>query len=264
MTKGLEGRIVVFAGPSLPSAVRPVDPALEWRPPAMGGDAVALADAGPRSVVLIDGFFETVPAIRHKELLVLIASGIPVIGGASMGALRAAELHPFGMIGVGKIFGAYLSGRLTGDDEVAVLHGPEDWDWTPLTEALVNVRATILRAVRRRVVPVEVGRAITETAVDIFYKDRTWPRLLDALDDGNIFEPHQSRAFRDWLVTGAVNLKQFDALACIERALAPANRISEERPFPPDTAYSRDLAQQVALGIRRRPGHDALHPGSVP
>ena len=48
-----------------------------------------------------------------------MAAGTQVFGAASMGALRAAELAPFGMIGVGAIFAAYRDGRLTGDDEVA-------------------------------------------------------------------------------------------------------------------------------------------------
>ena len=81
--------------------------------------------------MLIDGLFDASPAVRHKELLQLMARGVPVIGAASMGALRAAELAPFGMIGVGRIFTAYAAGALVGDDEVALLHGPEELGWTP-------------------------------------------------------------------------------------------------------------------------------------
>src|SRR5688572_32760283 len=54
----------------------------------------------------------------------LFRSGVRVFGAASMGALRAAELQPFGMIGVGQVFQAYRRGHLTDDDEVAVAHGP--------------------------------------------------------------------------------------------------------------------------------------------
>src|SRR5213076_1722914 len=146
------GRILVFAGPSLPPAARPVDGVFEWRAPAMAGDGLAALEEAPRAVVLIDGLFDRYPAIRHKELLALIEAGVPVVGGASMGALRAAELHTLGMIGVGRIFEAYASGRINGDDEVAVLHGPADMDWAALTVPLVNVRATLARALRERVI----------------------------------------------------------------------------------------------------------------
>ena len=43
-----------------------------------------------------------------------------------MGALRAAELHAFGMRGVGRIFEAFRDGELEDDDEVAVVHGPAE------------------------------------------------------------------------------------------------------------------------------------------
>ena len=252
MSPDLNDRIVVFAGPSLPTAARPPDDIFAWLPPAIAGDAVALADVRPRAVVLIDGLFDSVPAIRHKELLTLVARGIPLIGGASMGALRAAELHTLGMIGVGRIFDAFASGLLTGDDEVAVVHGPEDWDWTPLTEALVNVRATVLRAVRQGVVGAPIGRRMTAIATNMFYKDRTWPRLLDELEDRHIVPPARSRILRDWLVTSAVNLKQQDAEACLRCATDPGLLRGPRRPYPPDTIFARDLIEQVNTGVRRR------------
>lgn len=253
MTHHLDGRIVVFAGPSLPPAVRPADPIFAWLAPAMAGDAIALGAARPRAVVLIDGLFDVSPAIRHKELLVLMARGVPLIGGASMGALRAAELHSRGMIGVGRIFDAFANGRLTGDDEVAVLHGPADWDWAPLTEALVNVRATVLSAVRAGVVDVGAGRRILAAARNFFYKDRTWPRVLKALAGAGALSPAQSRALEDWLPSGGVNLKQIDALACLERALLVDPSQLEPRPFPPMTAFATYLADQVLSGVRSRP-----------
>ena len=52
--------------------------------------------------------------------------GIQVLGASSMGALRAAELHGFGMIGYGTIFEWYRDGLIDGDDEVALWHEPEE------------------------------------------------------------------------------------------------------------------------------------------
>ncbi|MGV9708646.1 TfuA-like protein [Streptomyces sp. NPDC003483] len=37
--------------------------------------------------------------------------GVKAIGAASIGALRAAELAPFGMFGVGRIYTAYARGE---------------------------------------------------------------------------------------------------------------------------------------------------------
>ena len=125
--------VLIHAGPSLAPQTRPLLHGWEWRPPAVAGDALRAISLKPRAFVLIDGVFDAVCAIRHKELLELLAEGVQVIGASSMGALRAAELHPFGMEGVGHIFEGYAAGRLTCDDEVALLHGPVELDWLPLT-----------------------------------------------------------------------------------------------------------------------------------
>ncbi|MGI8839304.1 MAG: TfuA-like protein [Caulobacteraceae bacterium] len=250
MTADLRGRIVVFAGPSLPPARRPNDPRFAWAPPAVAGDALALLDAAPRAVILIDGLFDEWPAIRHKELLALISRGVPLIGGASMGALRAAELSSHGMIGVGAIFAAYASGRLDGDDEVAVVHGPAEWDWAPLTEPLVNVRATILAAVRGRVVDVAAGRDILLHASRMFYKERTWPSLLSAVIKSHGPGDRALNAFENWLPSGRIDLKQMDALACLDEALLARSRTS--RPSAPETLFTIALQQEIARRDHRR------------
>jgi hypothetical protein len=58
--------------------------------------------------------------------LVALSKGVEVSGAASMGvALRAAELHPYGMIGIGRAYRLFRRGLLTDDDELAVIHAPE-------------------------------------------------------------------------------------------------------------------------------------------
>jgi hypothetical protein len=54
--------------------------------------------------------------------------GVHVFGAASMGALRAAEMHSLGMVGIGTIFQWYRDGKIVADDEVAVRHGPPNSD----------------------------------------------------------------------------------------------------------------------------------------
>ena len=54
----------------------------------------------PGAIGVIDGYFDGVPSVWHKEILWALSQGIRVFGGASMGALRAAELDGFGMTGV--------------------------------------------------------------------------------------------------------------------------------------------------------------------
>ena len=83
--------------------------------PHRGGRLVAAVEVAlerPVAIGLIDGYFERVPSVSHKEILWAMSQGIVVIGAASMGALRAAELAPFGMLGVGLtgLMASFMSG----------------------------------------------------------------------------------------------------------------------------------------------------------
>ena len=99
-------------------------------PPVAVGDVLALARRrGVARIAIIDGYFERMAAVWHKEILLALERGIAVWGAASMGALRAAELAPFGMIGVGAIYRAFARGALVADDEVAVAHLPAEYGY---------------------------------------------------------------------------------------------------------------------------------------
>ena len=65
-------------------------------------------------IVIIDGSFDWTPSVLHKEILVALELGIKVIGGVSIGALRAMELSKFGMIGFGRIYKGRRDGRPSG------------------------------------------------------------------------------------------------------------------------------------------------------
>ena len=172
---------VIFAGPSLALGDAELPAGFVRQPPAGQGDVYRAAKARPRAIGLIDGYFEGVPSVWHKEILWAMANGIAVYGGASMGALRAAELAPFGMIGVGRIFESYRDGIIEADDEVALLHGPAETGFAPLTEPLVNVRATCDAASAAGIVAGDEAQAIVTAAQAIFYKERTWRAIAASL-----------------------------------------------------------------------------------
>ncbi|HEY9421116.1 MAG TPA: TfuA domain-containing protein [Thermoanaerobaculia bacterium] len=138
--------VIVFAGPTLAGEALPEG--FQLRPPAQRGDVLAALTAQPRTLVLLDGYYYTVPAVTHKELLYALDAGVRVIGAASLGAFRAVELAPWGMIGAGRVFEAYRDGELDGDDEVALLHAPAEYGYRPVTVALVEVREAVRGMVR--------------------------------------------------------------------------------------------------------------------
>jgi hypothetical protein len=208
-------KAVVFVGPSLPPAFRPADPAFEWRPPVKQGEVYNAALSRPAIIGIIDGYFEVTPTVWHKEILWAMAHGIHVYGSASIGALRAAELHSFGMKGVGRIFESYRDGILEDDDEVAVLHGPKELGYPIVTESMVNIRATLDAAIAAGVLDPARAARLAEIAKSVFYKDRSCGLLTGLAADSGLSAPATAR-FAAWLKGGRVDQKRADALALID------------------------------------------------
>jgi ribosomal protein S12 methylthiotransferase accessory factor len=206
-----EVKAVIFAGPSLPPRLRPADPRLDWRPPARQGDLYRATLERPAIIGLIDGYFEVVPSVWHKEILWAMAEGIHVYGAASTGALRAAELAAFGMRGIGKIFEAFRDGILEDDDEVAILHGPAELGYPALTESLVNIRATLECAVVGGILDEDEVKRLIAAGKAWFYKKRDWDALLTL--GANPAPP--SEALADRLRGARVDQKRIDALEMV-------------------------------------------------
>lgn len=206
--------IYVFVGPTLSAEEARKELDAVFLPPAAQGDVYRAAREHPEAIGLIDGYFERVPAVWHKELLWAMAEGIHVYGSASMGALRAAELAPFGMRGVGATFEAFLHGDLEDDDEVAVMHAPAEEGYRPLSEAMVNIRATLASAERAEVLGSATRAALERLAKGIHYPERDYPTLLARARQEGLPAAELER-FRVWLPRGRINQKREDALAML-------------------------------------------------
>jgi hypothetical protein len=148
---------------------------------------------------------------------------VHVFGAASMGALRAAELEPFGMRGVGCIFEAYRDGVLAGcggeafedDDEVAVVHGPAETGYVAVSEAMVNIRFTLAAAEEAGLIAPAVRGQLVAIAKGLFFPERSYERVLAAARDAGLAES-ALEALQAWLPTGRVDQKRADALAMLQ------------------------------------------------
>jgi len=201
---------VIFAGPSLPPSLRPADPALVWRPPARQGELYRAALTRPAIIGLVDGYFEATPTVWHKEILWAMQAGIHVYGAASIGALRAAELDVFGMRGIGRVYEDFRDGLLEDDDEVAVLHGPEELGYPTLTEAMVNIRATFEAAAKAGVVDRVLAGRLTGVAKALFYKERDYDTVLQRATASGLSSASLDR-LAAWLPRSWVDRKRADA-----------------------------------------------------
>ena len=211
---------ILFAGPTLfgeteGSALRAA-PDISCPGPAGQGDIARAVLDGATSIGLVDGRYEDVAAPWHKEILFALSSGVRMFGAASIGALRAAECEPFGMIGIGEIFERYRSGELVDDSDVAQLHAPEELSYLPLTEALVNVEATLRNLVEKGEIDRQVVAQLQAAARRIFFKDLTYDAVLACSGLGAAERDAVAAA----IARGKVDLKRRDAHALVDVMIA--------------------------------------------
>jgi hypothetical protein len=219
-------RVVVFLGPSLSREEARRRCAADFRPPVAQGDVLRALDDGAQAIGIVDGVFGHVPAVWHKEILVALEAGIHVAGAGSMGALRAAELDGFGMVGIGEVYAQYRSGALEDDDEVAVAHADADLGWRPISEAMVNVRDHCRRAVAARALTEDASAAIVAAAKRMHYPDRRYPIILLEARTAGVGAAEVKR-FEAWLAADGPNLKARDAVALLRYLAAPRRRRPE-------------------------------------
>ncbi len=173
------GPIIVFLGPTLALGEAQQNLDAIYLPPAAQGSVIrAVERFRPSAILLIDGSFQSEPAVRHKELLWALSRGIRVVGTASMGALRAAELCRYGMEGVGLIFRWYRRCQFAPDDAVAVLHGPSEVNCSPLTQALVDLRMSFRLAERHGHIDVNLRQRLDFAAAQLNFRDRTMDHVV--------------------------------------------------------------------------------------
>jgi len=190
-------RAVIFTGPSLSHDDAKKILEAEYLPPVKRGDVLTAFEKGVRIIGIIDGVFHQDVAISPREILEVLRKGGVIVGGSSMGALRAAELDNFGMIGVGEIYRMYRSGEIDSDDEVAVVFNPITFE--PISEPLVNIRWTFKKMIEKKLLLEDVATNLIEIARRTHYSRR------------------KAKKLKELILRHSVNLKRLDAIKVVEK-----------------------------------------------
>ncbi|MDH6130647.1 hypothetical protein P3T37_000014 [Kitasatospora sp. MAA4] len=167
--------LVVFAGPSLVGSPLAELGGHLILPPVRDGDLTALTELPepPATVLMIDGYFGAGQAVNLTEIQATLRQGIRLYGCSSMGALRAVEARPWGMIGLGAIFLDYLTGARTSDENVVLMH---DDEYRALTVPMVNVDALCALLASCGVDP-DRCRAYRRRVGGLYFGDRSFSAL---------------------------------------------------------------------------------------
>jgi hypothetical protein len=242
--------VYVFLGPSLPLDHARAILDATYLPPVQQGDLLRLLERKPRHIGIIDGYFETVPAVWHKEILLALSEGVHVFGAASMGALRAAELQSFGMIGVGRIFQWFSDEIIVADDEVAVRHGPAELGYLPLNQSLVDIRDGCASACEEGIIGARLAENIISAARDLPFWERNCDTIAAALPCAEPLELREIAAWLAYMKSRHISLKSRDAaalLAKMKEVIAEPWQASQPSFVYEPTIFMDRLLNEIAL-----------------
>jgi hypothetical protein len=209
-------RCLLFIGPSLRCCdfVRIDQAEVEIRQPIRRGDiprAIEEGDVG--TIAIIDGDFFQHLAVSPKEILAALRVGITVLGGGSMGAMRAAELDTYGMHGIGVIYEWYRNRFLSRDDDVAIAYSRDtDTSYQLHSLPMVNVIWATLEAKCQGWLSPQGSRRLLRAARRIHWSQRTWASVLR----NSVLKNEEREALLSYVKDPNHDLKRLDALAMIE------------------------------------------------
>lgn len=202
-------KIIVYLGLSIQEEEARGILDADYRSPVKRGDILKAISEKPDIIGIIDGVFHHSPAVAHKEIMKALKMGITVVGGSSMGALRASELDDLGMVGIGYVYKQYRSGAITSDDDVALSFDPVNK--VPISEALVNVDYKLDLAVKEEIITEEDKDYVHNIAKEIYYPKRSLQNIFAKVE----MEDKKKTKLIDFMLKEK-DIKYLDAIEVLE------------------------------------------------
>jgi hypothetical protein len=211
---------IIFLGPSLSREKARKIFVADYRPPARKGDFMQLAadfDAVEMTIGFVDGvFLQDYPPTPIEVYHLARKNGVLLAGAASLGALRAVELEKFGMVGIGKIFQLYKTGKLNADDEVAVTFAPEEGDYQLQSEAMIDIRYNLYLAYKKGVISEKAKSMIVKLAKEIYFPHRKYTYILEEAKNRYPMLENEINSFGNYIRSNRKSLKEMDAIRLVK------------------------------------------------
>ncbi|MCL2687921.1 MAG: TfuA-related McrA-glycine thioamidation protein [Methanobrevibacter sp.] len=202
-------KIIIFTGPSLSHEEGMKILKADYRFPVKRDDILKTITEKPDIIGIIDGVFHQDPAVGHKEIMEAISKGITIVGGGSMGALRASELDTLGMIGIGYVYNEYAKGYIESDDDVAITFDKSTGK--ALSEALINIDYKFKKAIDEDIITNDEKDKLLSIAKSIYYPNRTYFNIFKE----SSLDKDKKEKLIDFIVK-TEDIKKLDAIAVIE------------------------------------------------
>ena len=213
------GKPIIFLGPSLShEKARKIFDA-DYRPPARKGDFLRLAadfDVVEMAIGFVDGvFLQDYPPTPIEVYHLARKKGVILVGAASLGALRAVELEKFGMVGIGKIFQLYKTGKVNADDEVAVTFASEG-DYQLQSEAMIDIRYNLYLAHKKGVINEKAKSMLVRLAKEIYFPHRKYTYILEEARNRYPILESEINSFGSYIRSNRKSLKEMDAIKLVK------------------------------------------------
>ena len=210
----MKAKAVIFTGNSISHEDARKVLRANYQPPVRRFQLENFIQKGYKVIGIIDGIFFDRAAVGHREILSALDAGVKVVGGASMGALRASELDTHGMIGVGRIYEWYRDGVIESDDEVAVSTNPDTFE--PISVSLVNIRESLKAAFVSGIVSEKEHNDLLQLAIDTYYPDRSYLGLVKEGAKRGLIPEEKKKFILDFFTGNEVDVKREDAILVLE------------------------------------------------
>jgi YcaO-like protein with predicted kinase domain len=236
----------VYAGLSADrEEVLSVLPEARFEGPVQRGDLAAALRRGAQRILILDGRFHQSLAVSPSEIMDALRRGVRVYGASSMGALRAAELEPYGMVGSGSIFRYIRERSPFRDDFIAQLFSATRKEVQERSITFVELHLN-LRALSERGLLRDSDRRTLEALYrDLDYADRDLDALRARLD-GHPRARAMSEA-AELALEGMERPKRADAREALEGLRRDATEVRRVN------AALRHPIRQHARTLRARP-----------
>jgi len=120
------------------------------------------------------------------------------------------------MVGVGTIFEDYAKAAIEDDDEIVRIHSGAAKNYKPSSEAMVNIRHTLAKAVEQRIICRAAADRLAQIAKGLFYPHRQYHKISDeGLRQG--LSAAELQRFQEWIPAGRVDQQMQDAIAMLAR-----------------------------------------------
>jgi hypothetical protein len=210
----MTAKAVIFTGNSISHEDAKKILTANYQPPVRRFQLEKFVQQGYKVMGIIDGIFFDRAAVGHREIISALNAGVKVVGGASMGALRASELDTHGMIGVGKVYEWYRDGVIESDDEVAVSTNPDTFE--PISVPLVNMRETLKAAMASGIIDEEEHDDLLKLAINTYYPDRSYLGLTKEGAKTGLIPEEKRKILLEFCINNEIDVKRQDAVLVLE------------------------------------------------